>query len=274
MVTTHTMMSREDLKALAEVGRALWADPRESQLATIETLSAITLLDLMPDRALERAAAALLERVTKRGFAADTYSSLAAGVGAGTASRFFGLYPEERMLLVSLHSGRWSYARMARIFKTTPERIEEMAWSARIALVSSAPGAPYPAGASQRGANCPEYDAKRPWTQRFLDEEIRSGSERVFLQNHLMACDSCRNALGRCREMYYAVDKLLPRLTEEANDAGVLRSLESLARQTSVLRSPSQRSFAETIEIFTRRPDVRWAIGFLGAMLAWRVLRR
>ena len=266
----RVMMNREDLRALIELGRALWADPRESDLATVETLSAITLLDLTPDRALERAASALLERVRNRGLAADTRASLSVGAG----DPFFRLYPEERMLLVSLHLGRWSYARLSRIFGISARQIEEMGWRARIELVSALPAANYPAGAPSRGSRCPEYDSKRPWTQRFLDEEIPSGRERIFLQNHLMACESCRGALARCRELYYAIDRVLPRLNQSGGDDGVLRSLEAIARRGSLLKSPTQRSFAETLEIFTRRPGVRWALSVLAALVIWRIFRR
>ena len=60
-------LHKEDLRALAEVGKALWLDPQQSRAATLETLGLVSLMDLTPDRAVEKAAAALLERVTSRG---------------------------------------------------------------------------------------------------------------------------------------------------------------------------------------------------------------
>lgn len=266
------LISERDLQTLVEVGKALWMDPRECQLATLETVSAVTLLELTPDRALEKAAAALLERVTRRGGAANFRSNLDAGMGVGQS--FFRLLPEDRFLLVALHLGRWSYARLARIFGESVEQVEAHAWNARLRYVSSEKGTPYPAGAAGRGTNCPEYDARRPWTQRFLDEEIAGGRERLYFQNHLMACLSCREALNRCRETYYAIDRALPRMSaENASDTQILRSLESVTQKGLKLRSPSNRTFVESLAIFVRRTDIRYLLIFFGLFAAWRLLR-
>lgn len=268
----EALFTERDLQTLVEVGKALWMDPRECQLATLETVSAVTLLELSPDRALEKAAAALLERVTRRGGAANFRSNLDAGLGVGQS--FFRLLPEDRFLLVALHLGRWSYARLARIFGETVEQVETHAWNARLRYVSSEKGTPYPAGAAGRGTNCPEYDARRPWTQRFLDEEIAGGRERLYFQNHLMACLSCREALNRCRETYYAIDRALPRISAESpGDTQILRSLESVTQRGLKLRSPSNRTFVESLAIFVRRTDIRYLLIFFGLFAAWRLLR-
>jgi hypothetical protein len=251
-------MDQEDLRTLASVGRALWADTRESQLATIETLSAVTLLDLTPDRAVERAAVALLERVSRRGATAQW------------AQPFFRLEAEERLTLVALHQGRWSYARLGRVFGLTTEQVEALAWSARLQL-ASAIGTAYPAGAPQRGPNCPEYDSQRPWTQRFLDDEVSSGRERLFLQNHLMACGSCRDALNRCRETYYALEASLPQLSEAAGDTRLLQNLKSVTRKGLGLKAPAERSFVESLEVFFRRRDVRWAMAIFTGVVAFKL---
>jgi hypothetical protein len=264
-------MNTDDLKILAEVGRALWMDPRQSQIATVETLSAVSLLDLTPERALERAAAALLERVTSRGMAANTRANLTAGMGMGQP--FFRLMPEERLLLVALHLGRWSYARLSRIFDETPELIEQKAWSARIQLAATEAVQAYPAGASTRGPNCPEYDAQRPWTQRFLDEEIATGRERIFLQNHLMVCKTCQQALKRCRDVYYAIDRLLPRLNEEAGDTQLLKHLEKISRRGLGLKTPVERTFVESLAIFLRRTDIRWVLAATVLLMVWRFFK-
>jgi hypothetical protein len=262
-------MNKDDLKVLAEVGRALWVDPHESQIATIETLSAVTLLDLTPERALERAAKALLERVTSRGLAANTRSNLNAGALLGMGQPFFRLLPEERFFLVALHLGRWSYARLSRISGETPEQIEELAWGARLQLAASEQVMIYPAGASVRGTNCPEYNSKRPWTQRFLDEEMSTGRERVFLQNHLMACDSCRGALTRCREVYYSIDRLLPRLNEDSGDVQMIRNLEKISRSGLGIRKPMERTFLEGLAIFGSRRDIQLVLAAFGLLLIW-----
>jgi hypothetical protein len=133
-------------------------------------------------------------------------------------------------------------------------------------------GVVYPAGSTILGPNCPEYDAHRPWTQRFLDDEIPPGRERIFFQNHLMACASCRDALSRCREAYYAIEKELPRVSPaESGDASVLRLLQSISRQARGLARPIERTFLETLEVFIQRRDVQVALVFLGLLMAWRL---
>lgn len=259
---------KEDLRALVEVGKALWMDSRESRAATLETLSAVSLMDLTPERTLERAAQALLERVTSRGNAVNTRANLRAGMGMGHA--FYRMEPEERLLLAALHLGRWSYARLARILEQEAAQVEAQAWRARLKLLSQVPGVTYPAGASGQGPHCPQYDSNRPWTQRFLDEEIPSGRERVFFQNHLMACTSCRDALGRCREAYFAIERVIPR---EEKDAPIVESLSMISRQGHGLKHPTDRTFAETLAIFTRRSDIRLVLALFGLFIVWRVLR-
>lgn len=271
-------IQKQDLKILLEMGKALWMDPRESQLATIDTLSAVTFLDLTPDRALEKAASAMLERVTQRSVVAGFRADLEAGMGIGQT--FYRLAPEDRFLLVALHLGRWSYARLSRVFGESVEQIEMMAWSARLQFASNEKGVPYPAGAPVRGVHCPEYDPKRPWSQRFLDEEIVVGRERVYLQNHLMACASCREALNRCREAYYAIEQRLPHFSgEESGDSGnsrdfkMLESLESITRLNMGLRMPSDRTFFESLAVFVQRRDVQIALLVLAGFVAMKILR-
>jgi hypothetical protein len=265
-------IQKEDLRVLAEMGHALWVDPRESQIATVETLSAVSLLDLSPERALERAAAALLERVTHRGVAANTLANLEAGQGMGQG--FFRLMPEERFLLVALHLGRWSYARLGRVFGEESQKIEELAWSARLQLATAERVANYPSGASLHGPHCPEYDFKRPWTQRFLDEEVATGRERVFLQNHLMACDSCRQALTRCREFYYALEARLPRLSANDGIDRMIRDLEAVTLRGRKVKTPVELSFGETLAIFLRRTDVQLVLSAFVVLMALKISGR
>lgn len=259
---------KEDLRALAEVGKALWMDEQESRTATLETLSAVALMDLTPERTVEKAARALLERVTSRGNALNTRANLRAGMSMGQA--FYRMEPEERFLLAALHLSRWSYSRLARILEQKPEQVEAQAWVARLKLLSQVPGSTYPAGASTQGPHCPQYDSHRPWTQRFLDEEILSGRERVFFQNHLMACASCRDALARCREAYFAIERAIPR---EGKDTPIVERLAAVTRQGHGLKHPTERTFSETLVIFTKRPDIRLVLVLLGLLIAWRFLR-
>lgn len=258
-------MEIQELRTFAELGRTLWVDPSLSDSAMVETLSAVTLRGLEADRALlERACAALLERSRGQGMAAQTRALLA--TEGGFNQPLFRLHPEERFLLSALHLGRWSYERLSRLLGVTPERIEELAWNARLQLaLSSTRLAPV---GGKGGAHCPEYDAFRPWTQRFLDEEIRRGADLVFLRNHLMACDSCMQALNRCRDLYYSVERMLPRV-DEATDPIVLRLLE-VHREGLRLRSRDRDLLARSLVAFARQWDVRIAFGLgLLALILW-----
>lgn len=254
-----------DLKTYAEFGRALWADPSRSTQLAVETLSAVSLLDLAEDRVMERASAALLDRAVKQGMASSTHDAL----GMGAFGGFFKLFPEERFVLVALHSGRWSYARLARVMGETSERIEALAWKARVRLVSNQ--GLNPIGGRVANASCPEYVMDRPWTQKFLDEEFKTGRETLFLQNHLMACDACRLSLTRCRDLYFAVEKMLPRVSEED---GILRQLESINSQGKKLRTNGNITFGRSIIAFLGQKDVQLVLGVLMfiALACW--LRR
>ena len=126
-------MPREDLKTLAEIGIAIWGDPEFSRQTTLETVAAVSLLDLNPERTIERAAMALLERAAHDGTVANSRRNL-----SRISSPFYRLDPIARFLLVVLHLGRWSYAKVARVLDETPERVEELAWQARIQIFAHA----------------------------------------------------------------------------------------------------------------------------------------
>ncbi len=256
-------MRKEDLNTFSKIGNALWMDPVYSERSAIETLAAVNLLDLTPERTLEKAATALLVRAKSEGTAANTLMN--ADFLSGT---FFRLTLEERFLLVALHIGRWSYERLSRILKKTPDEIQEMSWSARLQLSTSLV---YPSGPKTQGIRCPEYHSRRPWTQKFLDEEIESHRDQLFLQNHLLACASCSQALSRCRDVYFKIDKEISKIV------GNLSSLESLERvmDHEVLRKyPSERSFLDSLNLFTRRWDVRVVLMAFLILLIYRFMNQ
>jgi hypothetical protein len=203
------------------------------------------------------------------------------------ANPFYRLEPIQRLILTALHRGRWSYERLSRVLGERAETIEELAWAARVELAVSAKGTglfpkvSYPAGARQAGSHCPEYLAGRPWTQRFLDEEIRAGSERLFFQNHLMACDSCRAALSRCRELYYAIEALIPgadldsaeRGPEGKGDGpGWIERLGAISSQSNKVRHPVELSFTETLAIFVRHRETQVLLCILAVLAIMRVM--
>lgn len=230
-------MQPHDLKSVAHLGQVFWANRNRAEPMTVETLSAVSLLELTDERAVERAARALLDRALREGTAANTFANL--GTQAASAP-FFRLELQDRFLLVSLHEARWSYARLSRILGISIERVEELAWRARVQLATVTGTAKgnraYPIGGVPLTSHCPEYDARRPWTQRFLDEEFADGREKLFLQNHLMACDGCRRSLMSCKDVYYAVDAVIPRL-EESDAAELVEALKEVTTRSRDLRA-------------------------------------
>jgi hypothetical protein len=250
-------MLKEDFETIAALGNALWVDRNYSQRSTLETISAVFLMDLTSDRILEKTSQVLLDRARSK--------SAVTNVG-GLGQSFFRLNPDERFLLTALHRGHWSYARLGRILSRTSEEIQEQAWSARIQL--GMPSA-YPAGPASVLPSCPEYDYRRPWTQRFLDDEVVSGRDRFFLQNHLMVCQGCSKSLSRCREVYFKVDQEIKKVTQNSDFA---ESLESILSQAPYRKYPSERNFLETLSIFVKRREIKWVVFLAGGAFILRLL--
>src|SRR5690606_18093796 len=101
----------------------------------------------------------------------------------------------------------------------------------------------------------------------FLDDEIQ-GQERVFLSTHLMACDSCRDALNRCRDFYYDLDAMIPRQREARRLSEAVVALAKVARKGFQLKSP--RGVFGSLRIFFRRWDARIAFAVF-AFAAFRI---
>jgi hypothetical protein len=211
------------------------------------------LMDIPRDRLIERATSALLQRAVQQG--GNTNTSHLNRV-------FFRLPPEARFVLSALHLGRWSYSRIGRILEIAPEQVEVLAWSARTILGAEISKIAI-GGSKGSGIHCPEYDLNRPWTQRFLDEEISSGQERVFLQNHLMACNACQSALNHCRDLYFAIERFLPRTTE--ND---IYELEELCKQGRVLLGESihEGPWDAFVDVL-KKPDVIFVFSAAAALI-------
>ncbi len=204
----------------------------------------VSLQDLCSERMIERMGRGLLERA-ERGLAA-----------IAPQSPFYRLSAHERFVLGALHQARWSYARVARVLELEENQVAELAWGARLQL-ATAPGTslrvPFPSAAAP-GMECPEYHPGRPWTQRFLDEEL-SPRERAFLQGHAEGCMGCRKTLERAREFYHGVGKWVPRLTDEER---VYWERElSRVQDRSVRFRDQEPSFAESLLPFFRRWDIR-----------------
>lgn len=241
------MRFSEEIRTYAHLGRALWSDPAEGEPIAVDVLSGVSLLQLDEERRYERAARVLLTRALKTQGPEHLRFD----------QPFFRLTPRERFLLVAVHVGNWSYERVARVLDEPVLAIEAALWSTRLSLASQTERAlrSYPVGSAVRGVSCPEYDLERPWTQRFLDDESPPGRDRIFLQNHLMACEACRRALSRCRDVYYAVDKLIPRLRENET---FLRGLERIeAAGVRVARGRAGMTPGESLILFFNRRETR-----------------
>lgn len=258
-------LDREDFSRISSLSQGLWAERNAQSNSAREAVAAVSVLQLPSDRALERIAQALLERAEREG----GRSNLSA-----LDHPFFRLEAKERFALIALHRNRWSYSRVARILGETVETLQERLWRARVYLASlssnpsrKAPLA-YPAGPSQGRSSCPEYDPQAPWTQAFLDEEF-GAQQRVFLQNHLMACTNCRQALNRCRDLYFTVDSLLPRATPES-----AQNLETLWAQTGRFANSNDISFVRSLRDFVSQRDVQWCLALLGLLGLYALLFR
>ncbi len=250
------MVNSEAVKQICDLGEALWADPMLLQSRALETVSVVSLLNLTQDQTLERVSSALLERVDRDGTRAIT---------AALFSPFFRLYSTERFILAALHRCRWSYSRIAKVLKISPTQVAELAWQARLRL---SPPQNYPVG-SGTTIDCPPYSTKDPWTQRFLDEEL-SQAERLSLQHHMQICEACRDTLQRCRRFYYEVDKHLP--IDQAGRSVLQESLEDVMQSTQKWMRPSERSFLESLSVFTQRKEVRLALALMVALVFYRLL--
>jgi hypothetical protein len=254
-------MRAEDLRAITAIGQALWIDRSRSHRLALETITAVSMQDLTDERMLERTTAVLVGRAHRDGIGS---------VASQISEPFFRLSAEERVVLIALHREKWSYLRLARVLGISPERVEEISWAARLTLgfrPGMQVGIPHPAGA-KAGTHCPDFNPRRPWTQRFLDEEI-SGRERVFLQAHLIDCTPCRESLGRARAFYYSLDTLIPTLDEDDASEKV-KSFERALLKAKAIKEPYNLSFGETLIAFTSRPEIQKGILiFIGAMFAY-----
>jgi hypothetical protein len=239
-----------ELDTYSELSRALWANPELSRRKVVDAFGIAGLLNLPNhDERLDWAARTMLEQARASG---------SLSVAAGVENPFYRLSVEERFALTALHDGRWSYVRLAKVLDMDLHELQELAWSARTRLSRTR----YPAGPMRSGINCPEYLVARPWTQKFLDEELASGAEQLFYRNHLMACDSCREALTRAREFYFDVERRIP--AESAKPYGDsakfelrLEGLLTGGAAARAPRTPSERTFAESLRIFFNRPDIQ-----------------
>lgn len=253
---------REELRVLHQIGRALWT---QNHLVTERTLEMITALSATPrkqEKKLETALAGFLVRISEEGDAAHLTDS---------HNPFFRLAAEDRFLLCALQLEGFSYAELARILRTEADEIEkralqirrEFAASVGIELLSLEGGA--------LGPKCPSLETNRLWMQRFLDEALQP-QERAFLQNHLMACVTCRKRLERTRKLFSEIEREM-RECLNITEVEAINDVVQFAEKLRMEFSPQFTSKRHALSYFVKRPEVRAILlaGFvLMAIWAWR----
>ncbi len=258
--------------ALAKLGIAFWTDPERCRSEVMNTFFASALLGVGEESRQVRVCRALLQKARRIGIAANTQENLRAGRGA--LAPFHRLAFEKRLVLVLAHDAAWSYEKVGRALERPEPEVAELLWSARteLAALRRALGTNVsPKGAVAHGnppvlPTCPPMNAASPWTQRFLDDAFDSGRERLFLQNHLMACPRCRQALTEARDLLSEVDLALASDLPGPLTQAVSASVSEAWDAPVPTRAANASHF---LGFLRRRPDVAIAIGAaLGAVIA------
>ncbi len=250
-------METQDLQSLGRLSYSLFGDWNQALSTGERTLRTIGLKDGLDSRAIEKAALAHLSRaesIQKESFDLST--------------PFFRLSALNRFLLAANHVEHWSYARIARTLELPAEAIPPLLWRARLQYIFDECNLAlaYPSGGKLASSHCPIYDATDPWTARLLDEEMKP-QERQFLQNHMVACDACRNALGRVRELIHAIDALMP---SKQCETWVLDEMHAQARRLAGSGMTYGRSTLQTsLTQWSRSPGTWLGIG----LLLWAIVR-
>lgn len=246
-------MDADSVNALGHLSHGLWPDSARAK--TLETWSAVEALDLHEAVAMERAAQALLHRAERE-------------TPEDHPLPFFRMPVVVRAVLIMLHRNHWSYERIGRVLKKSREEVGQLAWYARLSLAATVGDHDaYPTGSSFKSPNCPPYDAANPWTQHFMDEELGT-PERLFLQNHMVGCTTCRKALHRCRELIFGIESMLPQ-----GGAAFAQDLRQDLKRAYWVRPAEGIGFNDALLRFLDRPETRrWAGlliagGLLGLLL-------
>lgn len=227
---------------------------------SFEIMAGAALLDRPSDSELrEHVASRLIDRLAR--FSDDRVSD--------RRGSFYLLSVTERVILVLLHRARWSYAAVGKLLGLSGEQLEELAWMTRLELARRAGAVSHhPAGTPRSRTDCPEYIPARPWTQRWADG-VYSGTEKLFLQQHLERCATCRDIALRSRRIFYAVEAALP-----ASEGGHERAihLETAFRKTRYLEHPQEQklseAFLEALFEVVRKP-LFWGVVGTAVLLAF-----
>ena len=105
-----------------------------------------------------------------------------------------------------------------------------------------------------------------PWTQRFMDEALKK-KELLFLQGHLMTCQSCSRSLALCRDLYYRIEGLIPQWESPEQLKKEVEGLERALTRVRRTLNPNEHTFGSSLEVFLERWDVRIALALLLAVI-------
>ncbi|MBI4926106.1 MAG: hypothetical protein HY843_09295 [Bdellovibrio sp.] len=258
-------MRSGDLRAFCHLGFALWADPKEAETKIYNTLITVAAININQDLAIERATSALYRQVIRENLSINQSAHFALD------QPFYRLTPDERFVLSALHGGRWSYAKIARILEKNLNQIAAIAWRARVCLTHTPSNSKsvYPTGSIKDGY-CPVYIIEHPWTQKLLDDEMEH-SEKIYIQNHLLGCTRCLEALKQARICYYQVEKFIP---EVPNVDILISYLQKSYSETSKLVRPLEQSLATALWGFLKRQSAGWVFVGFSAFLLIKLLGR
>ena len=252
-------MNKEDIRSLTRISRSLWGDVERSVAMSEDTLTSVSLLNLSDDRTIERASKVMIERADKN---PPTLLKL--------NHPFFRLAPIERFLLMVLHVERWSYTRVARALGIEINLVEPWAWATRLKYCFQEAGSQmdYPHGPSSLGASCPEYNPSAPWSQRLLDDELGK-RERLFLQNHLMACERCRKTLELTKKVLFKIESLIPVKETSIETEAAAERIFSVWKQGETIFRPITLKSRDSFISFLRQPKVQFTLSSLAVFCFW-----
>lgn len=248
------MFTESDLTSYVTLGKTLWPRPEQAIYHLKETASAVA---LTVDESAEQWSERLFQALFRQGLRGTEFPHRQDQVNP-----FHHLSVPERFLLIALQRLNWSYSKISRVMEMDYGMIEEIAWSTRLELLilsgSYSTHNPwrYPLGGKDFSSSCPEFDVRKPWTQRFLDQEITHRGRFLFLQNHLRYCKCCNELLTQTKNLYFNVERILPRFETDQ----ITADFSKICKDSRNLLDPSKRTFLESLAVFWEREDVRWVV--------------
>jgi hypothetical protein len=258
-------VDKNDIRSLTRISRSLWGDPEQSLAISEDTLSSVSLLRLSDDHTIERASKVMIELAER-----NPPSLLKLN------HPFFRLSPLERFLLTAIHIEKWNYQRIARTLGIDQGLIEPWLWSVRLKFCfqeTQSSGLEYPRGPGTLGPVCPEYNATSPWTQRLLDDELGK-RERLFLQNHLVACEKCRKTLEITRKFLFKTESMIPSNDSPKDFDQACDRLFQVWKDGEVALRPITVSTRDSILNFIAQPKIQFILALMTFLVIYTFTRK